>query len=129
MMPPVFPDVEAMIIRFLRERLPAGIEYGTFVPHDYDGSSPFVMVHRIGGFMKWPALDNATVEIEVWSESREHGHDVAQLVVSELMGTRLTGQPFARVVVIAGLVYMVEDLSELSQWVGTYQISVRPERG
>jgi hypothetical protein len=128
-MPPVFPDVESMVIRHLRSLLPDDVEYGTFVPHDYDGSRPFVMVHRIGGFMNWPALDNATVEIEVWSNSRERGHDVAQLVASELMATRLTGKPFARVVVIAGLTYMVEDLTELSEWVCTYQISVRPERG
>ncbi|MGY1440159.1 hypothetical protein ACW4TY_34575 (plasmid) [Streptomyces reniochalinae] len=92
-MPPVFPDVEAMVIDFLRDRLPNGVEFGTFVPHEYDGANPFVVVHRIGGFMNWPALDNATVEIEVWSDSREHGHDVAQLVVSELMGRGLPANP------------------------------------
>ena len=125
---PVFPDVEALTLTFLRAQLPAGADFGTFVEGDYDGTHPLVVARRIGGFMRWPALDLATVDVEVWSVSREQAHDVAQLVTAALMGTRVTGGPFARVTVVAGLVYLVDDLTALHRWVMTFQISTRPER-
>jgi hypothetical protein len=125
---PVFPDVEALTLRFLREHLPANTEYGTFVEGDYDGSHPLVIARRIGGYMRWPHLDFATMDVEVWSASREESHDLSQIVTGALMGTRVTGGPFVRVNVIAGLVYMVDDLTELHRWVMTFQISTRPER-
>jgi hypothetical protein len=125
---PVFPDVEAVTLTFLRNQLPADTEFGTVVEGDYDGSHPLVVARRIGGFMNWPHLDNATVDLEVWSASREASHDLAQAVTAVLMGTRITGGPFARVTVIAGLVYMVDDLTGLHRWVMTFQISTRPER-
>jgi hypothetical protein len=129
-MVPVFPDVEALTLNHLRGILPEGIRYGTEVPGDYDGAQPFVMVRRIGGFIKWPALDMATLDVEVWASTRDVGHDLAQLVTSHLMHTRGTGGvPFARVSTISGLVFMVDDLTELSRWVMTFQISVRPMKG
>ncbi|MEU7177031.1 MULTISPECIES: hypothetical protein [Streptomyces] len=126
-MAPVFPDVEALTLNYLRGVLPPGVQYGTHVPGDYTGMQPFVMVRRIGGFMKWPALDMATLDVEVWAATRDVGHDLAQLVTTHLMNTRITGDPFARVTVISGLVFMVDDLTELSRWVMTFQISVRPK--
>ncbi|MFG2183075.1 hypothetical protein ACGFLS_30750 [Streptomyces abikoensis] len=125
-MAPVFPDAEALTLGFLREQLPAGTQYGTYVPGSYDGARPLVIVRRIGGHMRWPALDIATVDVETWAASRETAHDVAQEVTAALMATRTTGGPFARVNVIAGLTFMADDLTELSRWVMTFQISIRP---
>ncbi|UJB43601.1 hypothetical protein [Streptomyces sp. A1-5] len=125
-MVPVFPDAEALTLGFLRQHLSHDVQFGTYVPGSYDGARPLVIVRRIGGHMRWPALDIATLDVESWAASRETAHDLAQEVTAALMATRTTGGPFARVNVIAGLTFMVDDLTELSRWITTFQISTRP---
>ncbi|MFK0294496.1 hypothetical protein ACIQU6_29065 [Streptomyces sp. NPDC090442] len=125
-MAPVFPDAEALTLEYLRQHLSKATEFGTYVPGSYDGTRALVIVRRIGGHMRWPALDIATLDVETWAASRETAHDVAQDVTAALMATRITGTLFARVNVLAGLTFMVDDLTELSRWITTFQISIRP---
>ncbi|WP_433224470.1 hypothetical protein [Microtetraspora malaysiensis] len=120
-----FPDVEEAVTGFLRERMP-GVGFGTTTRGDYDAPTPFVLVHRIGGYMSWPALDYATVDVECWGPSREAAHDTAQRVNALMMGTRLRASPFARVSVTSGLMFLPDDVTGISRWLMTFQVAVRP---
>ena len=87
-MPPL-PDVEALVIWKLNQDLVAvGGVHGAFPT---DPTYPLVVVVRIGGIPKigrW--LDDATLQVDIWADTKAEASDLAAIVFANLMETEGT---------------------------------------
>ncbi len=78
-----FPDAEHLAVQILRTSTEWGSfspSIGTKLPNEPVWTSGVITVHRAGGV---PAerhrLDRANVQVDVWHETKQSAHDIAQL--------------------------------------------------
>jgi len=97
----VFPNVETLLVAFLSGRAElAGIPVVVRLPAGYDGTSPTVVVTRVGGeFSVDDNLDRALVRVDTYGSDKTRALD-------------LTGTVRALVWLMAGTQPPVTDVSE-----------------
>lgn len=80
--PFTFFNVETVVVAFLRGRAElAGIPVAVALPADYDGTSPAIVVSRVGGeFSADDHLDRALVRIDTYSRDHAAALDLAGTV-------------------------------------------------
>ncbi|TQN33570.1 hypothetical protein FHX37_3596 [Haloactinospora alba] len=97
--PPVFPDVEALLVEFLSQRPELeGVDVGVEPAQPWPPDRPVLIVTRTGGsFTHYQRLDTALVRVASHANGRTEAHRNAR-VVRALLGTLVgSTRPGARV--------------------------------
>jgi hypothetical protein len=78
----VFPNVETLLVAFLSGRAEmAGVPVGVRVPAGFDGTSPAVVVTRVGGeFSVDDNLDRTLVRVDTYGHDKAGALDLAGTV-------------------------------------------------
>lgn len=86
--PSVFPDAEALVVRYLTRRTELdGVPIGIRLPDTSDGTQAAVVVNRVGGaFTEYQLLDAPLVEIETYGSDKATAHELARRVRGLLSG-------------------------------------------
>jgi hypothetical protein len=128
----VFPDAEALVVGYLADRLGATVHVGTELPENITE-----VVKGLDGVVAVALLDTAdaldfvlqdpAVEIGVLAASKAAAHDLAQVARAHMKA--MPGQ-HAGVVVYrttsAGFSWEPDEVTNLPQYVLTYELRVRP---
>ncbi|MGV9263154.1 hypothetical protein ACWDRR_00655 [Kitasatospora sp. NPDC003701] len=119
-----FPDAEAFILTHLRA---AGLDCGVDFPEKI--ARPFVAVERVGGYMKWPALETALLGIRALGPDRAAAHDALRTAEGVLMSLPPQNLGATRVYVVMGAHHARDEAdTSLHRWTATYGVSLRPIR-
>jgi len=85
---PLFPDTEGLLVSYLQGRPElSGVPVALDLPPEDDGTTPYVVVSRIGGgYQADGALEYAWLRVDTYAESREASHELIRRVRSVLRG-------------------------------------------
>lgn len=125
-----FPDVELIVARYLRDQL--GTDAASYVELDPGETfnSPVVRVQRIGGVAANIVLDDAQVDVDLWSRGSFTDLKTLALRVRGLLmaakGVMYLGGAITDVYEIAGMVRRPEDDQTLGRLGFTVGVKVRP---
>lgn len=125
------PDIEALAIWKLADSfVTGGRVYDAFPPSP---TYPLTVVQRIGGPAVVPRwLDQATLQIDVWGQTKEQARDEAATALSTLIdteGTIATGQVSGVITGVqpgAGLRWFPDDETETPRYTFTVQVAAHP---
>lgn len=129
----VFPDVEALVINYLRPLLAArpeswltGLELGNKKPETGSGIDPprVVYVRRIGGQPRDVHLDLARVDFKCYGRSEEEAQDIAALVHA-LMQASVNRSGITHVTQFLGLTNAPDDLSNAPRYLFTLEFNIK----
>ncbi|WUD73599.1 hypothetical protein OG937_18875 [Streptomyces sp. NBC_00510] len=90
--PPVFPDVEKLVVDFLKARPElTGATVDNAAPAGFDGTQPVVLVSRAGGaWIDDAHLDQPLVDLEVYGPTKTAAHTLALSARSAVQALRAT---------------------------------------
>lgn len=134
-MPPVvvFPDAELVAVGYLRTALAGrpesyaqGVTVGVLVPNPR--TPPFVQVRRIGGLPRWPVMDVARLDLQVWHNTSAEAQNLAQLLhglMWAVRGQAVGGTTVAHVEDFAGPMDFPDPDSTTPRYLLTVEWSLR----
>jgi hypothetical protein len=128
----VLPDVESLVLKALRAGLPdvrAAVDY----PADWDGTSPLIVTHRVGGAAIDPRFaDRALMDVQCFHTDRREASRLARKVRAVLVDACRTKVADAE----GSLAHFTEvtgpwspgpgDNANVSRFIATYQLTARP---
>jgi hypothetical protein len=120
----LFPDVEALLVRVLPERV--GVDVSTKVPNPRPAS--FVRVKRVGGSRPNRVTDSAIVVVECWAADDVAASDLGRLTeahVFALAQTSHDGDFVRRVREVGGLQSFPDPVSESPRYQFTVSLDTR----
>jgi hypothetical protein len=129
--PYVFPDVDALLIGYLKDALP-NYNYGVELPADLDQKLPFVLVARLpGGPRSYGVFDDAREDLEVRATTREESHDVMQEVLAQL--DTVYKATFPNAILYGATIesspgYFPDPITRQPRWIATLSVRNRPKR-
>jgi hypothetical protein len=85
---PLFPDTEGLLVSYLQGRPElTGVPVALDLPPNDDGTTPYVIVSRIGGgYQADGVLEYAWLRVDTYAASRESSHELIRRVRSVLRG-------------------------------------------
>lgn len=122
----VYPDVELLLVDYLRAQLDEDVVVGTIKPSPMP-SVPVVVVRRTGGIPDTPITERARIDVSVYATTDKDAHDLAQLVraqVRGMVGVHDTGH-VVRTGEFLGLAHFDDPLSDQPRYITTQEIVVR----
>lgn len=128
--PYIFGDVEAVAIRYLKQRDEADhIQFGTQTPADLDKRLPFVTLERIPGGARSLVTDDARIDVEARGKTREEAHDAIQIVLGllEIMYQYAhEGMIVYRADIEVSPGWLPDPVTNQPRWIATVSIRNRP---
>lgn len=125
----VFPDVEALLVDHLTERLAAlGDAATVHVTVPNPRPSRFVLVPRVGGPARNLVVDSATIATECWAATPGQAHDLCQLVrglIHATAGRTIGGITVYAVGEVAGPANFPDPLSSQPRYIFTASVQCR----
>ncbi|MEU4967776.1 hypothetical protein [Streptomyces smyrnaeus] len=124
-----FPDVEAALTGYLRQRLDTGVFVGTEWPENLAEHLPVVAVSRGGGgtYTRF-VLDAPTLDIDVLAADKATAHDLVQQVRGLIFAAE--GQALGDVLVArvedTSLIWLPDPTTGLPRYVLVMSLRVRP---
>lgn len=122
----LFPDIEALLVRVLPDRVGAGVSTKVPTPRP----EAFVRVRRVGGTRPNRITDSSTVVVECWASDPVVASDLGRLThahVFALPGESYDGDFVRRVREVGGLQSFPDPVSETPRYQFTVQIDTRGE--
>lgn len=132
----LLPYADALLIALVRAAIPDA-EAGTLVPADLPNNPrPFVLVHRVGGAAIDPQfLDQATVDVQAFADTRTGAADLAETVRVALFEAYRTQQvnqhghiAYYRETSGPSEVRTADQPDQLYRFQATYSLALRPPR-
>lgn len=122
----MFADVESLLVTYLAAI--AGVQgVSVDLPQDVRNHLPFVQVTRVGGGDDY-VTDSATVDVDVFHNSRANSSEVARTVHAAMMHLRHTsinGVLVDSVETITGPLWIDYEDEHLLRYVATYLVETR----
>lgn len=127
------PDVELLLVKFIRQFLPAGATVATEWPDGYDGTQTFVMVDRQGGAGYQQALawsDEAEVQISYCGPNKGAAQDLMNTIrpyVAQAWLYQVPGGVFQDALETTGPAWLADpDYSKAGRYLVQNRVTVHP---
>jgi len=127
----VFPDVELLLVDYLRDTLPDYGEVDTVVrtrkPNEMP-DTPVIQVRRVGGIRQTVVSDFPRVDLLVWADTDKHAQDLTQLARALLLalpGTPGLGAVVYRCDEFLGPTRYADPDSDQPRWLATIEVATR----